>query len=58
MDAYTELGKVHDGIHQELRDRGIQADWPSVEIYGHWAEDETELETEVLVNIRVIGAKD
>lgn len=51
VGSYAKLADVHAAMHQELRDRGISACRPSLEIYGHWNDDETRLETEVLIGV-------
>lgn len=35
-----------------LAARGLQTGWPMVEVYGHWTNDETKLETETFVELR------
>jgi len=47
----SELGMVYAGIHQALRSKGLQPCYPSIEIYGHWTEDESKMETEIIVAI-------
>ena len=47
----SELGAVYEGIYEALRSRGLQPCYPSIEIYGHWTEDESKMETEIVVAI-------
>lgn len=37
----------------ELKARGFQTEYPYIEIYGHWTEDETKLETELIMAIPI-----
>lgn len=36
----------------ELQDRGFETTFPYIEIYGHWTNDETKLETELLMSLK------
>lgn len=36
----------------ELKRKGLQTDLPYIEIYGHWTNDETKLETELLMSLK------
>jgi hypothetical protein len=47
----SELGTVYEGIHEVLRSKGLQSCYPSIEIYGHWTEDVSKFETEIIVAI-------
>ena len=51
VGSYAELGAVHAAIRGELRRRGLRPRFPAVEIYGHWRENEAEMETQVLVSV-------
>ena len=51
VGAYTKLPEIHDKLHKVLKDRSINPCRPSVEVYGHWTEDEAKLETEVLIRV-------
>ena|ERR1043165_9947390 len=35
-----------------LEARGLKTGWPMVEVYGHWTNDESKLETETFVELR------
>ncbi len=52
VGAYSKLGEVHRGMWEALKSREMTATKPSVEIYGHWTEDESKLETEVLISVK------
>ena len=36
----------------ELKKKGFETDLPYIEIYGHWTNDETKLETELLMALK------
>ena len=36
----------------ELKKKGFETDLPYIEIYGHWTNNETELETELLMSLK------
>jgi effector-binding domain-containing protein len=44
---YTELDVAHRAVHDWCEAHGHQLAGPRWEIYGHWREDPSELETEV-----------
>ncbi len=54
---YKHIGPYHlikqtgQAMTAELTKRGVKTALPYVEIYGHWTNDETKLETELLVNL-------
>jgi predicted transcriptional regulator YdeE len=52
IGPYKLLKQVGQDINDELKSRNIQAGFPYIEIYGHWTNDESKLETEILVNIK------
>jgi hypothetical protein len=52
IGPYGELGAVRAAMDRELGSRGLQSGYPSIEVYGHWAEDESQLETEIIVATR------
>jgi hypothetical protein len=39
-------------MRDELKIRGFDTCLPYVEIYGHWTNDETRLETELLISLK------
>jgi effector-binding domain-containing protein len=45
---YTKLKEAYSNMHSELEKRNMKFYYPFLEIYGHWTEDETKLETEIL----------
>ena len=51
VGPYHLLGDVHHAMCGEIRERGLQVAVPAIEVYGHWTENEAELETEVLIAV-------
>ncbi len=51
IGPYRELGKVHANLNEELKSKGLQRCFPSIEIYGHWTENESKLETDIIIAI-------
>ncbi len=51
IGEYRELGSVHSAIHNFLKKNKIRSCYPYLEIYGHWTEDSSKLETNVIVGI-------
>ena len=52
VGPYTQLKKVGTDMRDELKARGFETCLPHVEIYGHWSNDETKLETELLMCLK------
>ncbi|MBA4197598.1 MAG: hypothetical protein C0459_08600 [Chitinophaga sp.] len=46
--AYSLLKQTTQSIIQELKASGYQVILPNIEIYGHWTNDESQLEKELL----------
>jgi effector-binding domain-containing protein len=44
---YAQLGSTHGAVREYLAAHGLEAVGPLWEIYGHWREDPSELETEI-----------
>ena len=51
IGPYSQLKQAGDNMHNELRRMGLKAGFPYIEIYGHWTNDETKLETELLMAV-------
>lgn len=55
---YKHVGSYHlikqsgQAMNDDLKRRGYETGLPYIEIYGHWTNDETKLETELLVNLK------
>jgi hypothetical protein len=51
IGPYDEIKTTYEAAREEFKKVGIQARLPYVEIYGHWTEDLSKLETELLWSI-------
>ena len=51
IGPYSELVNVYDAISDELEARDLRPCHPFVDIYGHWNEDESKLETEIHIGL-------
>jgi hypothetical protein len=52
VGPYQLISKVGQNMRYELKSRGFQVDLPYIEIYGHWENDETKLETELIMSLK------
>jgi len=52
IGPYNLLKQAGQNMTNELKDRGFETTFPYVEIYGHWTNDETKLETELLMCLK------
>ncbi len=52
MGSYTLIKQAGQNMRDELRNRGLETCLPYIEIYGHWSDDETKLETELLMCLK------
>jgi predicted transcriptional regulator YdeE len=52
IGPYNLIKQTGQNITKELMDRGFETTFPYVEIYGHWTNDETKLETELLMCLK------
>ncbi len=52
IGAYSLLKQVGQNMRDELKNKGFEIRLPYIEIYGHWINDETKLETELLMNLK------
>jgi predicted transcriptional regulator YdeE len=52
IGPYNLLKQTGQNMTNELKDRGFETTFPYVEIYGHWTNDETKLETELLMCLK------
>ncbi|MDP4103578.1 MAG: GyrI-like domain-containing protein [Bacillota bacterium] len=52
IGLYSDLDKSYKKIHSVIKASGEQMQSPKMEIYGHWNEDETKLETEIIFNLK------
>ena len=51
VGPYSQLKQAGDNMQNELRRMGLKLRLPYIEIYGHWTNDETKLETELLMAV-------
>ena len=51
IGPYTKLYEAWTSVKKELTDAGESLASPSLEIYGHWCEDEAKLETTILISL-------
>ncbi len=52
IGSYNLIRQVGQNMRDELKNRGLETGFPYVEIYGHWTNDETKLETELLMCLK------
>lgn len=52
IGPYQQLKDVGAKALAEVKDRGLTVNLPYLEIYGHWTQDETKLETELLWSLK------
>lgn len=52
VGPYSLIKQVGETMREEIKKRGVETCWPWVEIYGHMTNDETKLETELLVGLQ------
>ena len=52
IGPYNLLKQTGQNMTNELKDKGLETTFPYVEIYGHWTNDETKLETELLMCLK------
>jgi hypothetical protein len=51
VGPYSRLGESYDALKNELDAMGLRPGRPLVEVYGHWTEDESKLETTILMTV-------
>ena len=50
--AYNLIKQAGQNMKDELKRKGFETIFPYIEIYGHWTNDETSLETELLMSLK------
>ncbi len=50
--AYSLIKQAGQRMRDELNSKGYEIMLPYIEIYGHWTNDETKLETELLMALK------
>ncbi len=51
VGPYNLIKQMGDSMRAELKQKGFTVELPYIEIYGHWTNDESKLETELLMSI-------
>jgi hypothetical protein len=52
IGPYNLIKRTGQNMTNELNKEGFEITLPYIEIYGHWASDETKLETELLMCVK------
>ena len=52
IGPYSLIKQVGQNMGDELRSKGFETVFPYIEIYGHWTDDETKLETELIMCLK------
>jgi effector-binding domain-containing protein len=52
IGPYQLIKESGQKMAADIKARGLQTDYPYIEIYGHWIPDETKLETELITALR------
>jgi effector-binding domain-containing protein len=52
IGPYSLLKQVGQAMRKAIAEKGLEATLPNLEIYGHWTQDESKLETELLMSLR------
>jgi len=52
IGAYSLIKQVGQAMNNEIEKKGFEVTMPYVEIYGHWTNDESKLETELLMCLK------
>lgn len=52
IGPYNQIKNAGQSMRNELNEKGIETCLPYIEIYGHWTNDESKLETELLMCVK------
>ena len=52
VGPYDLIKQSGQNMTNELKNMGFATGYPYIEIYGHWTNDETRMETELLMNLK------
>jgi predicted transcriptional regulator YdeE len=52
IGSYNLIKQAGQNMIDELKNKGYETVLPYIEIYGHWTNDETKLETELLMSLK------
>jgi hypothetical protein len=48
IGPYSTLGRTGDALNKAIEAMGLRPGWPMIEVYGHWTDDESKLETTII----------
>ena len=51
IGPYSQIKEAGDNMQNEIQKMGLRPRLPYIEIYGHWTNDESKLETELLMAV-------
>lgn len=52
VGPYNQIKSVGTSMRNEIESKGFEISAPYIEIYGHWTNDESALETELLLGLK------
>lgn len=52
IGSYNLIKQAGQNMRDELKNKGLETCLPYIEIYGHWTDDESKLETELLMCLK------
>lgn len=52
IGSYNLIKQAGENMGDELKNKGLEAILPYIEIYGHWTDDESKLETELFMCLK------
>jgi effector-binding domain-containing protein len=52
IGSYSLIKQVGQAMKHEIAQQGFEIKFPYIEIYGHWTNDESKLETELLMCLK------
>jgi hypothetical protein len=52
IGPYSLIKPVGQNMRDELKNNGFETTLPYIEIYGHWTNDESKLETELFMSLK------
>jgi len=52
IGSYSVIKQVGQNMISEIKQKGYETSLPYIEIYGHWNNDESKLETELIMSLQ------
>ena len=52
IGSYNLIKQAGQNMNSDLKSKGFETELPYIEIYGHWTNDETKLETELIMCLK------